>query len=421
MKVLLSAYSCEPGQGSERGVGWNVVKAVAKHHEIWVLTRPDEGKEAIEAELIRNPEPNLHFVYFNLPILGSMWKWKFGLMQLHYYLWQIQAYLVARRLHQQIGFEIAHHVTFVKYSRPSFLAFLPIPLLWGPVGGGEFAPRAFWQDFSVKNKIHELVRLMGCWVFELDPFVRFTARRSAIVKATTEETADRIRRMGAKNISVELAIGLLGEEIKTLAQYETPERSPIRFVSIGRLLHWKGFHLGLRAFAQANLPDAVYWIVGAGPEMSKLQALAQELGVGDRVKFWHELSREETLQKLGECTALVHPSLHDSGAGVCLEAMAAGRPVICLDLGGPAVQVTKETGFKIAASTPERAVRDLADAMVRLASDRNLQKQMGEAGRKRVSETFNWEVKGRALATSYQEISSTDGANFESPSAQPAK
>jgi glycosyltransferase involved in cell wall biosynthesis len=227
--------------------------------------------------------------------------------------------------------------------------------------------------------------------------------------------------MGAKNISVELAIGLLGEEIKTLAQYETPERSPIRFVSIGRLLHWKGFHLGLRAFAQANLPDAVYWIVGAGPEMSKLQALAQELGVGDRVKFWHELSREETLQKLGECTALVHPSLHDSGAGVCLEAMAAGRPVICLDLGGPAVQVTKETGFKIAASTPERAVRDLADAMVRLASDRNLQKQMGEAGRKRVSETFNWEVKGRALATSYQEISSTDGANFESPSAQPAK
>jgi glycosyltransferase involved in cell wall biosynthesis len=421
MKVLLSAYSCEPGQGSERGVGWNVIKAVAKHHEVWVLTRPDEGKEAIEAELARNPEPNLHFVYFNLPILGSMWQWKFGLMQLHYYLWQIQAYLVARRLHQQIGFDASHHVTFVKYSRPSFLAFLPIPLLWGPVGGGEFAPKAFWQDFSVKNKIHELVRLLACWAFESDPFVRFTARRSAIVKATTEETADRIRRMGAKNISVELAIGLLDEEIKTLAQYATPERSPIRFISIGRLLHWKGFHLGLRAFAQANLADAVYWIVGAGSEMPKLQALAQELGVGDRVKFWHELSREETLQKLGECTALVHPSLHDSGAGVCLEAMAAGRPVICLDLGGPAVQVTKETGFKIAASTPERAVRDLANAMVRLAGDRNLQKQMGEAGRKRVSETFNWEVKGRSLAASYQEIASTERSNFESPSAQPAK
>ncbi|MFO5491390.1 MAG: glycosyltransferase family 1 protein, partial [Cuspidothrix sp.] len=198
MKILLSAYSCEPAKGSERGVGWNVAKAVAKYHEVWVLTRPDEGKETIEAELIRNPEPNLHFVYFNLPIFGSMWKWGFGLMQLHYYLWQIQAYLVARRLHQQISFDLSHHVTFVKYSRPSFLAFLPIPLVWGPVGGGEFAPKAFWKDFSLKNKIHELVRLIACWIFQFDPFVRFTARRSAVVKATTEDTAARVGSIGAK-------------------------------------------------------------------------------------------------------------------------------------------------------------------------------------------------------------------------------
>src|SRR2546430_4418443 len=42
-----------------------------------------------------------------------------------------------------------------------------------------------------------------------------------------------------------------------------------------------------------------------------------------------------------------HPSLHDSGGWVCLEAMAAGRPVICLDLGGPGYQVTEESGIKI--------------------------------------------------------------------------
>jgi hypothetical protein len=62
MKILMSAYSCEPGKGSEPGVGWNFVRAVAKYHEVWVLTRPDEGREVIEAELARNPIPNLHFV-----------------------------------------------------------------------------------------------------------------------------------------------------------------------------------------------------------------------------------------------------------------------------------------------------------------------------------------------------------------------
>ncbi len=404
MKILLSAYSCEPGQGSERGVGWNVVKAVAKYHEVWVLTRPDESKEIIEAELACNPEPNLHFVYFNLPILSGMWKWGFGFIHLHYYLWQIQVYFVARRLQRQIGFDVAHHVTFVKYSLPSFLAFLPIPLLWGPVGGGELTPKAFWKDLSLKNKIHELVRLLACWIFEFDPFVRFTAQRSAVVKATTEDTATRVRKMGVKNVSVELAIGLLNQEITALAKYALPGDTPIRFISIGRLLHWKGFHLGLQAFAKANLANAEYWIVGNGTEQQALEKMAAMLNISHKVKFWGELSREQTLQKLSECTALIHPSLHDSGAGVCLEAMAAGRPVICLDLGGPAVQVTSDTGFKVAASTPEQAVRELSEAIALVAGDRALQQRMGAAGRKRVSEVFNWEVKGRDLAKLYQEI-----------------
>lgn len=406
MKILMSAYSCEPGEGSERGVGWNVVRAVAKYHEVWVLTRPDEGREVIEAELARNPIPNLHFVYFTLPIWGGGWKWRFGAMQLHYYLWQIQAYFVARRLHRQIGFDLTHHVTFVKYSRPSFLCFLPIPFIWGPVGGGEFAPKAFWKDFTLSNKVHEIVRTLACWVFESDPFARLTAQRSLLAKATTEDTARRVRKMGARNVQVDPAIGLAREEIARVAKCSSiSSNSPVRFISIGRLLHWKGFHLGLRAFAQANLSDAEYWIVGDGPERKRLQSLAEELCIAHQVKFWNNLPREQTLDKLGECTALVHPSLHDSGAFVCLEAMAAGRPVLCLDLGGPAVQVTEQTGFKVPAHTPFQAVRDLSEAMVRLAKDPDMRVRMGEAGRPRVTEMFDWEVKGRLLAQLYEEIS----------------
>ena len=49
-----------------------------------------------------------------------------------------------------------------------------------------------------------------------------------------------------------------------------------------------------------------------------------------------------TLRRLGECDDLIHPSLHDSGGLICMKAMAFGLPVISLDLGGSAVQVTKE-------------------------------------------------------------------------------
>ena len=412
MKILISAYSCEPGRGSERGVGWNVVREVARRHEVWVLTRPDESKEAIEAELAINPVPSLHFVYFTLPFWQDSMRWgQSGAMQIHYYLWQIQAYFVARRLHREIGFDLIHHVTFVKYSSPSFLSFLPVPFIWGPVGGGESAPGMFWQDFNLRAKLYEFARIAVRSIGERDPFVHLTAKKSAVVRATTEDTAQRLYAMGVSRVQIVPEVGLLDNEIDALAQYQLPSDHPIRFISMGRLLHWKGFHLGLRAFAQARLSDAEYWIVGDGPELVRLQNLAKEYGIAKQVKFWGRLSREETLAKLGKCQVLVHPSLHDSGGWVCIEAMAAGRPVICLNLGGPAVQVTEKTGFRIPACEPAQATQNMATGMIRLAKEPELRASMGQAGRQLVNDNYSWKVIGDRLDSLYRETAGGDVAN----------
>lgn len=405
MKILISAYSCEPHQGSEPGVGWNIVREVAKYHQVWVLTRPDESGAIIEAELKQNPVPNLHFVYFTLPFWRDSRRWgQSGAMQIHYYLWQIQAYFKAIGLHQSIGFDVVHHVTFVKYSTPSFLSLLPVPFVWGPVGGGESAPQAFWQDFSISARLYETARNLVRFLGERDPFMRLTARRSAIVRATTEDTATRLHKMGIGKVQVLPAIALSTEELEILPQLPQPQASPLRFISIGRLIHWKGFHLGLRAFAQAGLADAEYWLVGDGAEQQRLKTLAAQLGIAHQVKFWGKLDRQETLLKLGESDVLLHPSLHDSGGLVCLEAMAAGRPIICLDLGGPASQVTVATGFKIAAQDPRQATTDLAQAMVDLAHDAELRVAMGRSGQNLVRELHSWQSKGKELTQLYQEL-----------------
>ena len=402
MKVLISAYSCEPGQGSERGVGWNVVREVAKRHKVWVLTRPDESKEAIEAELTQNPIPNLQFVYFTLPFWQDSLRWgQSGAMQIHYYLWQIQAYFVGKKLHQEIQFDLCHHVTFVKYSSPSFLSFLPIPFIWGPVGGGESAPRPFHKDFSTKASLYEIARSLTRRLGELDPFVRATIRNSSIVRSTTEDTAQRLRQMGAGNVQVLPAVGLLQEEVARLGQSNLPADEPVRFLSLGRLLHWKGFHLGLQAFAQANLPNAEYWIIGEGPERSALEQIVTDCGLTKQVKFLGLLPRSEAFDRLLQCHCLVHPSLHDSGGYVCLEAMAAGRPVICLDLGGPAVQVTNQTGFKVDAHAPDQAIKDIAKAMQQLANNPTQREQMSGIGKQRILES-SWEQMGEQLETVYQ-------------------
>ncbi|MBD2777377.1 glycosyltransferase family 4 protein [Iningainema tapete] len=407
LKVLLSAYSCEPGLGSEPGIGWNTAKELAKHHQIWVLTSKHH-RSRIEAELARNPLIKLHFIYFDP--FGWVIDWSnegkktlWG-VQFHYYLWQVWAYFVARKLHQEIKFDLAHHATYVQYARPSFISLLPIPFIWGPVGGGESAALEFWRDFSWRAKVYETARNFVRFLGELDPFVRITAKRSAVIYATTKHTAQRLYKMGVKNVQIMPESGLPEEDIAILAQHKMVDSSQIRFISMGRLLHWKGFHLGLRAFATADLPNAEYWLLGEGPEHQRLHALAQDLGIAHKVKFWGKLKREQSLSKLGECDILVHPSLHDSGGWVCIEAMAASRPVICLDTGGPGVQVTQETGLKIPAHTPEQAVLDLASAMKILAQDREMRSRMGQAGQLRVRENFVWESKGELIAKVYQEV-----------------
>jgi glycosyltransferase involved in cell wall biosynthesis len=410
MKILLSAYACEAGRGSEPGVGWNVAWELAKYHEVWVLTRPDDGRPAIEAFLEKHPNSNLHFVYFTIPLIGGFWKLGSIAFVCHYYLWQVYAYFVARKLNREIGFDIAHHVTFVRYSTPTFISLLPVPFIWGTVGGAEMAPSSFWKDFSFKAKIYEVLRLMAHRIGELDPFTHLTARRSLLTRVTTEDTAIRARKLGSDRVEIVPEASLPMEDIAQLAQCPVPPQSPIRFISMGRLLHWKGVYLGVRAFAKAELKDAEYWILGDGKEMVPLQQLAHNLGVGDHIKFWGMLPRSETLARLGGCHVLVHPSLHDSGGWVCLEGMAAGRPILCLDLGGPGVQVTSETGIKIPALNPEQTVEDLAIAMRRLADDSALRMQMGQAGRQMVKDFYNWEAKGQELSRLYESIIKTTTA-----------
>lgn len=126
MKILFSAYACEPGEGSEPGIGWNWVKQIASFaDEVWVITRAN-NRAGIEETLAKEPLPNVRWAYFDLPSWARFWKGQRG-VHLYYYLWQIGAYRIGKRLHKEVGFDLVHHVAFVTYWLPGFLALLPVP------------------------------------------------------------------------------------------------------------------------------------------------------------------------------------------------------------------------------------------------------------------------------------------------------
>lgn len=408
MKILISAYACEPFKGSEPGVGWNIVMELSKYSLLCVLTRAN-NKEVIEKYLDRNHIKNITFVYYDLP--NWLKKFKRGNRGVHwyYYLWQIGVYLKAKKLQQNINFDLAHHLTFVNYWMPSFLPLLKIPFVWGPIGGADTTPDNFVKTYSLRGKIYEFGKRLVRWIFEHDPFVRMDVKHADTTIAVTPKTKERIKKLGAKKIVILSQVGMSISEIKKIEKLKSNTKRnnrTIYFISIGNLIHLKGFHISIKAFSTLyeNLKNVKYIIVGSGPEHKRLKKLVNKLGVAEMVNFIGKLPREQVLEKLVSCDVLVHPSLHDSGAFVCSEAMAAGLPVICLDVGGPALQVTEETGFKIPAHTPEQVINDMAEAMYKLAINPELRKKMGDAGRRRVEEHFTWEMKAGFINKIYQEV-----------------
>lgn len=401
-RILVSAFSCGPGLGSEPGVGWNTVTELARDGDNDLTVLVDRGAEPrIRDWLRRHSMANVRFEFIGSPRIS---RWLTGPLRhgvfwlAYYYLWQFAQRHVARRLHRERRFDVCHHVTYVKFNAPSFLAPPGVPFLWGPVGGAEWAPAVFYKEFGWSVRLGEALRVLLQRIAWFDPLVRWTAGRSDVALAATGETAAALRDLGARDVAVLPAVALTSEELDAL---ETPprgvQRGRLTLLFAGRLLAWKGVHLAIRALAASECPGVHLRIVGDGPARGWLEDLARREGVADRVEFTGALPREVVLRSYREADGFLFPSLHDSGGNVVLEAMAASLPVLCLDYGGPALFVDEACGWKIRATTPDIAVEGLVEAIREWLANPEGRLARGAAANRRVRSDFTSERRGQKL------------------------
>lgn len=411
--VLMVAFAASPDRGSEPAIGWEMMKRIAGYHNVTAIVY--EGyRPALEAVLATKPVPGLRIVYEHVPLenLGpdqqGAVRSSIG-QRIHYHLWQLSAAKLARRLHRETPFDVTHHVTYGSYWSPSAAALEDVPFVLGPVGGGETAPGALVAALSRQGRRFEWQRAFAkTWSARM-PSVRRTLRRASVAIGTTAESAQALEALGLEAVEVRPSVAIEDELLDALGDMPAPE-GPFRVLCTGRLVAWKGYAFGLEAFARAvhsgdpALEDAELWIAGDGPERSRLSALASDLEVADRVHMLGAVPRRRALELLADSHVLLHPSMHDSGGFATLEAMAARRPVVCLDLGGPALQVTSQTGIVVPAVTPDQVVSDLEAALRRLAGDPDLCAQMGRAGRARVEDSFRWDGHVEATLERYNTL-----------------
>ena len=407
-RVLICAYAClvspeaeVPGGGDV--MAWNLVNHLGCVHRLWVLTAA-QNRKAIEAALKEKPLPSVQFVYVGLP------SWLRGLIgrqvwvQLYAYLWQWKAYFVARRLHRRVRFDLFHHLTYENDWMASIIgAFLPIPYVRGPGGGDHRIPKPFLKGFGLGSRLAELRRSFGQWVFRHDPSFVLSQQRARVILACNREAIEGVPARWRHKVQLLSVNGIAADELAPPQPQAQSEKFAV--LSAGRLIPLKGFDLAFRAFAlfAAKRPEAEFTIVGQGPEVDHLERLMQGLGLEKQARIESWMPRERLLARMRSCDAFLFASLRDGGGLVVVEAMAAGKPVVCFDLGGPGLHVNEECGFKIPAHRPEQAVRDMALALEKLASDRNLCAQMGRAASERARRVYDWDRVTERILAAYEQ------------------
>jgi len=196
------------------------------------------------------------------------------------------------------------------------------------------------------------------------------------------------------------------EEILTAGQTGGTTR-PLTYGITGMLVPWKGHRtfLAAAAIVKSDIPDAKALVYGDETPMNPgyrrdLEDYAASVGLGDSVEF-RGLAKD-IRTALGEMDILVHASDEPEPFGrVLVEAMAAGKPVIAANAGGPREIVADgETGILFEPGSPE----SLAAALRRLLQDKELRQRMGEAGRERVKEHFHARQQVEQVQEVYEEV-----------------
>jgi len=173
------------------------------------------------------------------------------------------------------------------------------------------------------------------------------------------------------------------EPVDGVEPLPVPLRTPVKAVTVGRLVPWKQVNGLLEALTE--VPELGLMVVGDGPERPRLERRARELGVQDRVYFAGRRPKKEALGLMAACDLFVLNSAYEGLPHVVLEAMALGLPVVATAAGGtPEVVRDGETGVLV----PGRYAT-LGASLSALARDPALRRRLGRAARQWVGERLS--------------------------------
>ena len=409
MKILINAYACSPGMGSEPGMAWNWVSNLAKSCELHIITE-GEFREKIETVVPTLEQGgNMHF-YYN-PVSEEIRKmcWNQGDWRFYKYYreWQWKTYLMAKDICSKEQIDILHQLNMIGFREPGYLWKLSreneLPFVWGPVGGLKQFPLAYLQGADLKmNLFNRLKNFLNIWQLKHEKRVDEAFKTAKLIVSSIPDSYRAIKRYkGLESVIIPETGCFLSDDV-SLDRFDGHE---FHVVWVGKFDFRKQLPLALRAVAIANNPNIILDIYGGGSDkqIAAAKKLADSIGIKEKV-VWHGNQPNDVVNNaMRNAQLFFFTSVSEDTSTVVLEAVSNHLPVLCFDTCGMATVIDSNVGRKIPLSNPAQSVNDFARILNELEHDRGLLKQLSANCRQRQIE-LSWEEKAKTMVKWYEKL-----------------
>lgn len=409
LKILINAYACSPGMGSEPGMAWNWVSNLAKFCELHIITE-GEFREKIE-EVVPTLEQgkNMHF-YYN-PVSEEIRKmcWNQGDWRFYKYYreWQWKTYLMAKEICSSEHIDVLHQLNMIGFREPGYLWKLSkesdVPFVWGPIGGLKQFPLAYLQGAGLKMKLfNRLKNILNVWQLKHEKRVDEALKTARLLVSSIPDSYRAIKKYkGLESIVIPETGCFLSEDIPT----DRFDEKELHVMWVGKFDFRKQLPLALRTIAIANNPNIVLDIYGGGSDkqIASAKRVADLLGITEKVVWHGNQPNDVVMNAMHKAQVFFFTSVSEDTSTVVLEAVSNRLPVLCFDAYGMAAVIDDKVGRKVALSNPAQSATDFAKQLNDLEHDRNLLKQLSENCKQRQTE-LSWEKKAKTMVEWYEKV-----------------
>lgn len=401
LKVLLGCYACDPGYGSEPGMGWNFVSNIAKHHDVHAIVEEGEFKEPLTRFAAEHPEKvkNITFHFVRRTHHETLRKFWPPSYYWFYRVWHRKAYQYAKELDAKENFDIVHQVTISGFREPGFLWKLGKPFIWGPLGGFTDTPWCLLSSLGPVGALHFGIRnilngIQKRWGFS----ARAAARHSSAILTSTTKAVEEIRSFWGREAVLMNEVGLeTGHTQHAPVAHETG--APLRICWAGEHIPRKALDLLLHALPLCKEKMELH-VLSKGPRMEAWKRLSHRLGMDDVVTFHGFVPREEAFRIMSSSHVFCITSVREDTSTVVFEAFRYGLPIIALDHCGFSTVIDETSGIKIPIISRKQVIADYARHLDFLATHEE-QRRALSAGALQRCQAFTWKAKTHMLDTLY--------------------